>query len=186
LAQTFAMSSSVPSKPNAPTLSTEHSPDVSGPVSPTGVPTTVPPPIEPPTVPEAKDANPTNEVSLVLTTAAQTAEPIGGTSTAIVSVTLLVSAEAPSSQPTTEVLAPSESTPAVKTAIAVDLTDDRDDADPLASSVTLADGALGASTCSIGRSYYFLVFFLSSYHSFLIRHVAPSHFLFSTNMVLRI
>ena len=180
------MSSSSLPIPNAPTLSTEHSPDVSVPGLLTGVPTTAPPPIDSPTVTEAKDANPTNDVFLVLTTAAQTAEPIGSTSTAIVSVPLLVSAEAPNSQPTTEVLAPTESTPAVKTAVAMDHTDDQDDADPSASGVTLADGALGASTCPIGRSYYFLVFFLSSYHSFLIRHVAPSRFLFFTNMVLRI
>jgi hypothetical protein len=68
----------------------------------------------------------------------------------------------------------------------MDLTDDQDDANPLAAGVTLADGALGASTLPIGRSYYFLVFFLSPYHSVLIPHVVHSRFLFSTNMVLRI
>jgi hypothetical protein len=163
------MSSSALLEPNAPTLSTEHVADVS-PVSPTGVSMTAPPPSDPSTITEATDANPTNDASLVPTTAAQTTEPIDGASSAIDSVPLLVSAEAPSSQLTTEVLAPTESTPAVKTAVAMDLTDDQDDAEPMTSGAILADGALDAPTCSIGRSYYFLVFFLSSYHSFLIRH----------------
>jgi hypothetical protein len=51
-------------------LSTEQLADVP-PVSPTGVPTTAPPPIDSPTVTEAKDAKHTNDVSLVLTTAAE-------------------------------------------------------------------------------------------------------------------
>jgi hypothetical protein len=141
----------------------------------TDVPTAAPPPSDSPTTTEAKDAKPTNDVSLVPITAAQTNEPLGGASAVVDSVPEPVPAEAPKPQPITEVQVPTESTPAATTAVAMDLTDDQYDAAPLTSGVTLADGALGASTCPIGRSYYFLVFFLSSYHSFLIRHVAPSH-----------
>ena len=154
-------------------------------MSPTGVPTTAPPPIDSTTVTEAKDVNPTNDVSLVPNTAAQTAEPIGSVSAAIVSVPLLVPAEAPKSQLTPEVPVPTESTTAVKTAT-MDLTDDQDDVYPPVAGVTLADGALGASTRPMGRYYYFLVFFSSPYHSVLIPHVVHSRFLFSINMVLRI
>jgi hypothetical protein len=128
-------------------------------VSSTGVPTTAPPPIDSITVTEAKDVNPANDVSPVPNTTAQTAEPIGSVSTAIVSVPLLVSAEAPKTQLTPEVLVPvpTESIPAVKTAT-MDLTDDQDDIDSPLAGVTLADDDLDASTRPMGRYYYFLVF----------------------------
>ena len=179
------MSSSALPEPNAPTLSTEQLADVP-PVSPTGVPITAPPPSDPPFTTEARVAKSTNDVSPVSITVAQAIDPLGGASAVVDNVPEPVPADPPKSQTTTEVQLPTESTPAVKTADAINLTDDNDDVELMTSGEVLADVVLGASTYPTGMSYYFLVFFFSSYHSFLIRHVAPSHVPVFPNMVLLI
>ena len=170
------MSSSTNLATNVPALSTEPLTHVP-PTSSTEDPVPSPPPSTPPSTTDAGAAKPATEVPPVSVTVAQSTDPLDKTPTLVDSVPDPVPAE---------VQLPAESTPAEKTADAMDLTDDQDDVEPVTSGEVLVDGVPGASTCPPGMSYYFLVFFFSSHHSFLIRHVAHSHVSVFPNMVLLI
>jgi hypothetical protein len=129
----------------------------------------------------------TAEIAMDLTVnAAQTLKPLGDAPAVVNSVSEPVPAVSPKPQPSTGVQIPTESTPVATAEIAMDLTGDQDDVVPMTSGDVPADGIPVASTCPPGMSYYFLVFFFSSHHSFLIRHVAPSHVPVFPNMVLLI
>ena len=131
-----------------------------------------PPPSAPPSTTDARAAKPTTEVPSVSITVAQTIDPLDGASAVVDSVPEPVPAEGPKSQPITEVQLPAESTPAEKTADAMDLIDDQDDAEPMTSDDEPSDGIAGASIPPAGMYSYFSAFFFPSHHLFLIRHVA--------------
>ena len=165
------MSSSANLANNVPALSTEPLTHVP-PASSTEDPVPSPPPSAPPSTTDAKVAKPTTEVPSVSTAVAQTTDPLDDTSAVVDSVPEPVPAEGPKSQPITEVQLPAESTPAEKTADAMDLIDDQDDAEPMTSDEEPSDGIAGASIPPAGMYSYFSAFFFSSHHLFLIRHVA--------------
>ena len=165
------MSSSANLANTVPALSTEPLTHVP-PASSTEDPVPSPPPSAPPSTTYARAAKPTTEVPSVSTTVAQTIDPLGGASAVVDSVPEPVPAEGPKSQPITEVQLPAESTPAEKTADAMDLTDDQDDVEPMTSGKEPADGIADASIPPAGMYYYSSSFFFSSHHLFLIRHVA--------------
>ena len=165
------MSSSANLATNVPALSTEPLTHVP-PTSSTEDPVPSPPPSTPPSTTDAGAAKPTTEVPPVSVTVAQTIDPLDGASAVVGSVPEPVPAEGPKSQPITEVQLPAESTPAEKTADAMDLIDDQDDAEPMTSDEEPSDGIAGASIPPAGMYSYFSAFFFSSHHLFLIRHVA--------------
>ena len=165
------MSSSANHATNVPALSTEPLTHVP-PTSSTEDPVPSPPPSTPPSTTDAGAAKPATEVPPVSVTVAQSTDPLDKTPTLVDSVPDPVPAEGPKSQPITEVQLPAESTPAEKTADAMDLIDDQDDVEPMTSDEEPSDGIADASIPPVGMYYYFSAFFFSSHHLFLIRHVA--------------
>ena len=165
------MSSSANHATNVPALSTEPLTHVP-PTSSTEDPVPSPPPSTPPSTTDAGAAKPATEVPSVSVTVAQSTDPLDKTPTLVDSVPNPVPAEEPKSQPNAEVQLPAESTPAEKTADAMDLTDDQDDVEPMTSGEEPADGIADASIPPAGMYYYSSAFFFSSHHLFLIRHVA--------------
>ena len=165
------MSSSANLATNVPALSTEPLTHVP-PTSSTEDPVPSPPPSAPLSTTDAGAAKPTTEVPPVSVTVAQSTDPLDKTPTLVDSVPNPVPAEEPKSQPNAEVQLPAESTPAEKTAAAMDLIDDQDDAEPMTSDDEPSDGIAGASIPPAGMYSYFSAFFFSSHHLFLIRHVA--------------
>ena len=165
------MSSSANLVTNVPALSTEPLTHVP-PTSSTEDPVPSPPPSTPPSTTDAGAAKPTTDVPPVSVTVAQSTDPLDKTPTLVDSVPDPVPAEGPKSQPNAEVQLPAESTPAEKTADAMDLTDDQDDVEPMTSDEEPSDGIADASIPPAGMYSYFSAFFFSSHHLFLIRHVA--------------